>query len=204
MRFLARSVIPALAAAVALAGCSSSTEAPSPAPAASDSAPAPSAAAEMLQQHGLEGLGAVELIDRLDRTAVTERPDGLIASVRPHSLVLSNGQEGQEQEVTIPDDRFYLSIAPYVNQTHECYFHSLTTCLGELRNEPVTVKVTEKGTGKVLADESTTTFDNGFVAVWLPRDISATVTVGHKGRSATAAVATGPEDLTCLTTMRLA
>lgn len=37
-----------------------------------------------------------------------------------------------ERLETTPDE-FYVSVTPYLEQTHDCFFHSRTTCLGELR-----------------------------------------------------------------------
>ncbi|MFS4491238.1 CueP family metal-binding protein, partial [Dietzia kunjamensis] len=48
------------------------------------------------------------------------------------------------------------------------------------------------------------TYDNGFLGLWLPRGITATLTIDHDGRTATAPISTGDDDLTCLTTMQLA
>ena len=47
--------------------------------------------------------------------------------------------------------------------SHGCFYHSLTTCLGELDNEDIQVTITDEATGEVLVDEATTTFDNGFI-----------------------------------------
>lgn len=51
---------------------------------------------------------------------------------------------GEAQEVTIdlPGEKPYVSIAPYVDTTHDCFYHSLTSCRGELGNEEVDVKIT--------------------------------------------------------------
>lgn len=104
----------------------------------------------------------------------------------------------------MPEDEFYVSIAPYRSQTHECYFHSLTTCSGELANTDVHVTVVEATSGETLLDETLTTYDNGFVGVWLPRGIDATLTVSAEGRTAKKAISTRPDDPTCLTGLQLA
>ena len=204
-----RSAAVALAAALALAGCSSG----STGEAGSPTSPAATAgtgtgtgssgeAQSILAAHGLGGLDTRAVIEKLDETRVADRPTDLVASVRPASLVLAQGG-GEKVEVPIEGEQFYLSIAPYVNRTHECHFHSLTTCLGELRGEPVHLKITRADTGEVLVDQDKTTFDNGFVAAWVPRDISADVTITHAGKTNTTRVTTGPQDATCLTTMQL-
>lgn len=180
------------------------TESPAPSSSAEAAAPNTAAADAMLEAQGLDGLDTRTLVDTLDATALSERPEGLIASVRPDELLLTD-ENGAETSVPMPDDAFYVAFAPYIDTTHECYFHSLTTCVGELQGEQIDVVVTDSATGEVLVDETMTTFDNGFVGVWLPRDIEADVTVEHDGLSASTTVSTSnADDATCITTMQLA
>ena len=190
---------------VLLAGCAGAAE--EPGPAATGAAPTTAGATEsdveaLLTEHGLADLDAAAIVDELDRVALTERSTDLMASVRVDQLVLSDAD--QEVAVDLPDDRFYLSVAPYVDQTHECFYHSLTTCKGELGGEEVQVSIVDDATGDVLVDETVTTFDNGFTGFWLPRDIEATLTVSYDGKTAETAIGTGEEDPTCLTTVQLA
>src|SRR5699024_6774993 len=93
------------------------------------------ATTEFLAEHDLAGMDAVELIDRLDRLPVSQRPENLMASVRNEEIVLTDGT--QEVAMDLPEDRSYVSIAPFVEETHDCFYHSLTTCLGEMSEEPV-------------------------------------------------------------------
>ncbi|QZY50602.1 CueP family metal-binding protein [Leucobacter tenebrionis] len=161
------------------------------------------ASASWLEEYDLDGLDAREIIERLDTMPVAERPAGLIASVQPDTLLLTDTAEN-ETVFEMPEDEFYVSFAPYVDQTHDCYFHSLTTCLGELSGEDIEITVTDEADGSVILDESRQTYDNGFAGVWLPRGIDATLTVERDGRTATAQLSTGGEDPTCLTTLELA
>ncbi|MFW5470804.1 CueP family metal-binding protein [Knoellia sp. CPCC 206435] len=187
-----------------LSGCASTPSTPDPvgSPSVQGSSATSPGGAALLAKHDLSGKDAVAVIDSLDRMSVESRPATLRASVRPDGLLLS----GDDATVTlpIPRERFYLSVAPYVNRTHECFHHSLTTCKGELGGKQVQVTLVEDGTGKVLADETRTMFDNGFTGFWLPRDITATLTVTSEGRTATSTVSTGADDPTCVTTMQLA
>jgi hypothetical protein len=193
--FLASVVL--LLAGPALVGCADeSTEATPSAPASS------SAADAVLAEHGLNGLDARELIDRLDRAERDEKPGDLFASVRPDELLVQDtGDPDQEHSLPI-EDGFYLSVAPYVENTHECFHHSLTTCQGELVEEDIDVTITDTE-GEVLVDETVTTYPNGFAGFWLPRDVEATMEVRYDGRSAETEIATGPGDPTCLTTVQL-
>ncbi len=156
----------------------------------------------LLLEHDLVGLDAAQVIERLDTMPVADRPADLMASVRPDELVLSNG-DGVETSLPMPRDEVYVSVAPYVEQTHECHFHSLTTCLGELTGAEVDVELVGED-GRVLVEETRTTFDNGFVGLWVPRGIRATLTIRQGERTATAEVSTrDDQDPTCVTTMRL-
>lgn len=158
---------------------------------------------EMLADHGLDGLDVRELIEHLDTQAVADRPADLVASVQPDRLLVAD-DSGRQTELPMPRDAVYVSAAPYVSQTHDCHFHSLTTCRGELASRQVQVRLVDADTGDVVIDEARTTFDNGFVGMWVPRGISGELTIEHEGCTATSAVSTrGSEDATCLTELQL-
>lgn len=161
---------------------------------------APQGADAILAPLGLAGADAKRIIDTLDAQPVAERPAGVMASIRPEQLILK-GADGAEATIAMPGE-FYVSFAPYLAQTHDCFFHSLTTCRGELANAPIHVTVTADD-GRVLLDEDRTTFDNGFSGLWLPRDIRAKLAVTHDGRSFETSIGTGKDDPTCLTTVKL-
>ncbi|GAA6524979.1 CueP family metal-binding protein [Intrasporangium sp. DVR] len=189
-----------VASLVLVAGCASAADAPGAAP---QGAPAAAAAAgseadAILAKLGLSGRSATDVITALDQAS--DRQKDIFASVRYDKLVLKDG--GTETQVALPADKFYLSVAPYVNQTHECFYHSLTTCTGELANQNVDVKIVDS-TGKTLVEGTQKTYANGFVGFWLPRDIEGTITVTSEGRSATSAISTGKESATCLATLQL-
>ena len=160
-----------------------------------------SAGADLLAEYGLADMSAPEIIDSLDRMNVSDRPSDLIASVRPDALVLTDNV--QEVVLDMPDDVTYLSIAPYIEQTHECFFHSLTTCRGELSGQDIEVRIVDDATGDVIVTESTTTFDNGFAGFWVPRDLQGTIEVTYNGRSGTTPFSTADEKATCITTLQL-
>ncbi|MFV0405616.1 MAG: CueP family metal-binding protein [Propioniciclava sp.] len=174
--------------------------------AASPTAPATTAtvsAEELLAPYDLAGLDAAAVIADLETRSLDDRPEGLLASVQPNALVLTDAA-GAVAELPIPEDRFYVSIAPYVESTHECGFHSLTTCRGELGNEPVTVTITNVATDQVIVDVESRTAPNGFIGLWVPRADELAVTIAAQGKSATATISTsGADDLTCITTMQL-
>ena len=188
-----RAAIAAAALALALTGCSAADPEPTTDRTVSQDT--------FLTTHGLADMDAVEIIDHLDRQKVTERPTDLIASVRADELLLSS--DDQEVVVDLPDNQTYVSIAPYLNSTHDCFYHSLTTCLGELDNEDIQVTITDEATGEVLVDEATTTFDNGFIGFWLPDDVTGLIEVSYQGRTGTTEFSTTDDGATCVTDLRL-
>jgi hypothetical protein len=123
-----------------------------------------------------------------------------MASVRPDQLQLSDDDE--KVTLPMPGDRFYLSIAPYRDSTHECHFHSLTTCQGEMGDQDVHVKVVD-ASGQVLVDKEAVTNPNGFVGVWLPKGSSGTVEVSTPRGTGAQSFSTADDDATCMTTLRV-
>ena len=157
----------------------------------------------LLEEHGFADVDAREIIDQLEALPVAERPQNLIASVTATSLHLRD-DSGRKAELPLPEDRFYLSVAPFVDTTHECALHSLTTCRGELRHREVTLSVVDDGSGETLEDGPRTTHDNGFIGLWLPRGITAELTISLDDLAGTASVSTqAKDDLTCLTSLQL-
>lgn len=153
-----------------------------------------------LDDLGLADAKGRKIVDTLDRLPVEERPADLMASVRPGELVLSVGEA--TRTVPLPKDLVYVSFAPYAEQTHDCFHHSLTTCLGEMRNKKMMVEVLDHDS-KVLVDEELTTFDNGFVGLWLPAGIEGFMSVVGDDFDGTAQFSTGPDDPTCVTTLQV-
>ena len=182
----------AAAAVLLVAGCSSADPALEP---------AGSADQEFLATYDLADMEVTDMIDRLDRLGVAERSSDYMASIRPDELVLTDGE--QEVALPMPQDSFYLSIAPYVDQTHDCFYHSLTTCQGELINEDLEVRITDKATGEVLVDQTVTTYENGFAGFWLPREVDGSIEVTYGGQAGAVDFSTNDDGATCLTTLQL-
>ncbi|WP_347125656.1 CueP family metal-binding protein [Microbacterium sp. SY138] len=186
-------------AALAVAGIALSGCAPAVSPADVDSV---ASAQDLLAAHDLAGLDVGEVIERLDAMPVADRPDDLLASVEPDALLLRD-TSGRESRLPMPDDAVYISVAPFREQTHECHFHSLTTCVGELSDIEMRIVLTADD-GTVLIDEMRRTHDNGFTGVWVPRGIEATLTVESAGLTGTVPLSTtSPDDRTCVTDLQL-
>lgn len=155
---------------------------------------------DLLRAHGLEGASTQEVVEQLDRTH-EDRDAGLAGSVTYDEVVLDDGTT--ETTLPMPEDRFYLAVAPWTTTTHECFSHSLSGCQGELVGEDFDVLITDDS-GAVLVDESVTSYENGFVGFWLPKDITGTLEISSEQGRAESGFATTPDSPTCLTTLQLA
>jgi prepilin-type processing-associated H-X9-DG protein len=110
--------------------------------------------------------------------------------------------DGSKAVISMPDDQKVISIAPYIMKTHPCGGHYPSSCRGELSNIPVHVTAVATDGRKVL-DLKTMTLPNGFVDLWLPRDLEVDVTIEARGLTATGRIVTFDKDATCITTLRL-
>lgn len=110
--------------------------------------------------------------------------------------------DGTKTVIAMPDDRMAVSIAPYIMKTHPCSGHNPSTCRGELANTPVHVTAVTSD-GRTLLEEDTTSLPNGFIDLWLPRDLQVDVSMQARGLRATVRVGTFEKDNTCITTLKL-
>ena len=181
----------------ALAGCSALTGPATTTPATSQAVAGDAEA--ILSAQGLSGKSPREVVEALDQDPAA-RPLALMASVRYDEVTLDDGTT----QATLPldGDEFYISVAPYENSTHDCYFHSLGTCQGELTDTDVHVTVVSED-GETLIDEDATTYANGFVGFWVPKDVKGTVTVTTDGKTGEVEFSSDPEGATCITTLQL-
>lgn len=184
-----------MALALVLTGCTATTARED------SSASAEVSQQELLGSYDLEGMDAVEVTGQLDRLDCSDRPTDLNASVTPDHLVLTSS--ATELAMPLPDDAFYLSVAPYVSQTHECFYHSLATCQRELSNAEVQVTVVDEF-GEVLVKGHTTTFDNGFVSVWVPRETQGTIEISYDGMTGSTEFTATEDEATCITDLQVA
>ncbi|MGI8471190.1 copper-binding periplasmic metallochaperone CueP [Pectobacterium brasiliense] len=151
-----------------------------------------------LAKQGLAGKTVEQIVDVIDQSPQA-RPLPYSASITSKALKLSDGQ----QQYSYPlGNKFYLSFAPYIQQTHPCFNHSLSGCQGELTNTAFDVKITDKA-GNVIVQKTLSSHQNGFVGVWLPRNIEGTINVTYQGRVASSPFATYDDSQTCMTTLPL-
>ncbi len=124
-----------------------------------------------------------------------------ITTVLTSMEVIFRYPDGRTYEVTLPEDRMAVSIAPYVSRTHPCITHFISGCQGELVGQEFDVRVTS---GQAVVFEGTaTTQANGFFELWLARDRTYTVEIMGLGRVAAGEFSTFDSSQTCLTEFQL-
>lgn len=149
----------------------------------------------ILETYALEDMSVESMVLALETKTVDTT--GLVASINSKFLVLET--ENDKVTIALPEDQFYLSFAPYITNSHACTTHFLTSCQNELRNEPFKVMV-ELEDGTVIIDETLTSASNGFVGIWLPKDISAVLHIEYDDLHVSAPITTFDSSQTCLTT----
>lgn len=123
------------------------------------------------------------------------------ASITSRQLIVTDEDSGKKT-YPLPDDEFFLSIAPFVENTHPCEIHSLTGCQGEMVEQEFHVTIADKE-GNTILDQNIKSQSNGFIDLWLPRDQTYNVTFEHNGKTAQSEISTFEGDNTCITTVQL-
>jgi len=147
---------------------------------------------------GLEGLNGKQILTGVADGSIVV--DGFGLSVYDDELVVFI--DDSRISVDMPENEFYLSVAPYITSTHTCEFHSATGCRGELKQEIFYVEYVDLE-GNVVISKNMTSLSNGFIDLWLPRNIDGVLTITQDGLSASKIISTSAGEPTCETTMQL-
>ncbi|WP_400245755.1 CueP family metal-binding protein [Niallia sp. JL1B1071] len=123
------------------------------------------------------------------------------ASISSDTLTVST-LENKELNYHLPKDEFFVSVAPYLIDTHPCAIHNLAGCRGELANKEFAVYIEDRD-GNVYVDERLKSQPNGFIDLWLPRNKDYQLTITYNGKTAKTDFTTFKDDNTCITTLPL-
>lgn len=123
------------------------------------------------------------------------------ASITSTELIVTNSNE-KKTSYDITEEEFFVSIAPYVNETHPCTDHSLTGCQGELVDKDFDILIKDMD-GNIVMEEIMNSGANGFIDLWLPRNQTYEVQFSYDGKQVESEISTFKEDQTCITTMQL-
>ncbi len=124
------------------------------------------------------------------------------ASISSTQLIVKE-TDGKSAAYSLPEDEFFVSIAPYVTKTHPCATHSLTGCQGEMPEQDFSVSVQDAEGNQVMDKQTVQSQPNGFIDLWLPRDKTYNVTIEQDGKKAVSEISTFEQNDTCVTTMQL-
>lgn len=151
-----------------------------------------------LESVGLDGMSGKDILTGVADGSIVVEGFGL--SVYDDELVVI--LDDTRLSVDMPEDEFYLSVAPYIDTTHECAFHSATGCRGEMKQEEFFVEFIDLDDNVVIS-ENMMSMSNGFIDLWLPRDIEGTLTITQGELSTSKVISTESGEPTCETTMQL-
>jgi len=155
----------------------------------------PSGADKILNQLDLENTEIKEVVNNLDQRI--DEPTNVGARITGDKLFLYDNEK--EYSLDLPTDSFFVSIAPYINEVHPCTIHNLVTCRGEVFNQTMRIRIVDEN-NQIIIDEDRTTQDNGFIGIWLPKGINATLKVEYDGLTVEYPISTFSESDTCITT----
>lgn len=141
-----------------------------------------------------------DIKEMVQEYSVGDFDEDVSASITSDELIVTDNNK--ETTYDLPEDEFFVSIAPFVEVTHPCTNHSLTGCQGELVEKEFDVYIEDED-GNVLVDETKTSLENGFMDFWLPRDKTYNVKIQYDGKTAVSEISTFAGDNTCITTMQL-
>src|SRR5699024_5973821 len=78
----------------------------------------------------LDSKDVKELVQNYSVGKITDQS----ASITSTQLIVTDSND-KELVYDLPEEEFFVSIAPFINETHPCENHSLTGCQGELVNQ---------------------------------------------------------------------
>src|SRR5699024_12256084 len=125
--------------------------------------------------------GETEDIKELVHTYSVEDIEDETASITSKELIVTSEDE-TETVYPLTEDEFFVSIAPFINETHPCKDHSLTGCQGELVQESFDITIEDK-TGIIVLEDTIQTEKNGFFDLWFPRDKIYNIIMEHDGKN---------------------
>lgn len=152
-------------------------------------------AKSILEVYGLENQSVEDVVQQLESGSIDST--GLTAFINSQELNLQTKKD--LVTLKLPESKFYLSFAPYITSSHVCQTHYLTSCQGEMRKETFQIKVVLED-GTVYVEKEVVSENNGFVGLWLPKDIKGVLHINYEDMHVSSPISTFAEDPTCLTT----
>src|SRR5699024_10217406 len=89
-----------------------------------------------------------ELVDDYSGNTTTDKT----ASITSTQLIVTDNADNSTA-YDLPAEEFFVSIAPFINETHPCDIHSLTGCQGEMTHESFDIYIEDMDGNVVLEDK---------------------------------------------------
>lgn len=110
--------------------------------------------------------------------------------------------EGESISFPLDQDQMYIAVAPFLDFTHPCYDHYLSSCSGELKNREMMITLIN-AEGSVVEERQILTAGNGFFEIWIDRDAVYTLEIQMDGVSGSGTVSGIAGSRTCVTDIQL-
>ncbi|KKK56803.1 hypothetical protein LCGC14_3060870, partial [marine sediment metagenome] len=132
--------------------------------------------------------------------------------------IAKGNEKGDVENCCKRSERTYLSPQPHVDGIDQLASKLFDDCqndlkrkgptvhggktIGELFEEDVSV-VAKKKDGSVILSKDMKTMSNGFIELWLPRDLEIDLTIVYKDMKSGGTITTNSDSKTCITTFQL-
>lgn len=105
-------------------------------------------------------------------------------------------------KIELPNNEFYLAVAPYLNHTHSCEIHYTSSCDGEMKERTFEINALDEH-GNLILNNSISSMRNGFFELWLPRNKSIKLQIKYNTSIGEEILTTSDGSRTCITTIKL-
>lgn len=151
---------------------------------------------DVFEKYGLDKSNVIELIEKLENN---DFPDELSASITEEQVLIYFKED--TYEIDIPENVLYISFAPYLTYTHDCFRHSLTGCQGELVNKDMLIKVYSQNEELIFSRQENTG-DDGFIGLFLESNQTYKIEITYENTQVMFMVQSGTSQ-TCYSELQL-
>lgn len=147
----------------------------------------------------IRSLDPIEAVDVLNEWRDT-KPE-ILSYINADNIVISF-PDNEIVELELPEDKMFVAIAPYVDETHQCYFHYFSSCMAEMKSKSFTIELIDNNTNSSVSKE-VNSLNNGFFELWLDRNKKYEIFVKYSNKTGNDTINTFSKSRTCITTVHL-
>src|SRR5690625_7664904 len=109
----------------------------------------------------LDSKDVKELVQNYSVGKITDQT----ASITSTQLIVTDSSDN-ESVYDLPEEEFFVYIAPFINETHHCEYNSLTGCQEEMVDKDFDV-YNEDMDGNILLDDTLNSEIYGIIHLWI-------------------------------------